>query len=53
MNLCEKYGHSWVAGMMRVHSEDVWSVFLARKERGDSLPECYRCEHVYDPEVDE
>lgn len=53
MILCEEYGHSWVAGMMYVHSEDVWSVYNSRVERGDSPPECERCEHIYDPEVDE
>lgn len=35
------YGHSWVAGMMNVHSEDVESVAAVRPV------ECERCEYVY------
>lgn len=53
MNLCGKYGHTWVAGMMYVHSEDVWGVYLERLAKNQPLPECERCEHIYDPDEDE
>lgn len=35
------YGHTWVAGIMRVHDEDVESVAAVRPV------ECERCEYVY------
>lgn len=40
------YGHTWVAGMMYVHSEDVHATAIARARFGGVI-ECERCEHVY------
>jgi hypothetical protein len=42
--------HSWVAGMMCVHEEDLATVAAMRAASGSSLPECERCELVYDPQ---
>ena len=41
--------HAWVSGMMYVHPEDLHVTALARAASGSSLPECERCELVYDP----
>lgn len=35
--------HSWVAGMMHVHDEDLESVVEARSARGETV-ECQHCE---------
>jgi hypothetical protein len=40
--------HSWVAGMMYVHDEDLDAVYAARSARGETI-ECERCEAVYTP----
>ena len=42
--LCDEYGHTWVAGMLYVHSEDVAEVHAAGRR-----VECERCETVYCP----
>ena len=41
--------HSWVSGMMAVSDEDVHTVAEMRQASGSSLPECERCDAVYDP----
>ena len=43
------HAHSWVSGMMYVHPEDVHQVAKSRQASGSSLPECEKCEAVYDP----
>jgi hypothetical protein len=43
--------HEWVSGMMYVHQEDVHAVASMRAASGSSLPECEKCEDVYDPAV--
>ena len=40
--------HSWVAGMMHVHDEDLGAVYAARSARGEVI-ECERCEATYSP----
>jgi hypothetical protein len=41
-----EYGHSWEAGMMHVHDEDVESTARARRAFGETV-ECGQCDHVY------
>ncbi len=36
--------HTWVAGMMYVHPEDLGTVMAARRTNGDSPVECEQCE---------
>lgn len=43
--ISEECRHSWVAGMMYVHDEDLDAVARMR------TVECERCEVVYSPEV--
>lgn len=45
---CE-LGHSWVAGMMYVHPDDVESIAELREGAGLSRVECERCETRYYP----
>jgi hypothetical protein len=40
--------HSWVAGMMYVHEEDLDTVYAARAARGETI-ECENCDQVYRP----
>lgn len=41
--------HSWVSGMMYVDEQDLATVARERAANGSTLPECERCELVYDP----
>lgn len=41
-----EFGHSWEAGMLHVHPEDVASTAAARARFGEAV-ECSQCEHVY------
>lgn len=42
--------HTWVAGMMHVHPEEVQAVARERRANGASPVECESCEFVYDPD---
>lgn len=45
---CERYGHSWVGGMMVVHSEDAESVNAERLAQGLEPLECDDCGEAYE-----
>jgi hypothetical protein len=44
----EECRHSWVAGIMYVHDEDLDAVYAARQEFGGTI-DCEKCEKVYTP----
>lgn len=42
--------HSYVAGMLYVHDEDLDTIAETRKAKGLSPIECEKCDKVYDPD---
>ena len=41
-----EYGHAWIAGMMRVHDEDV-EVTARERAKFRGVVTCERCDYTY------